>query len=418
MRYDSRVASRSWQRTLLLWSLLLSFPGRLLAQDTVIGMSAAFTGPSQSLGIELYRGAMAYLEHINRRGGVHGRQIVIKAHDDGYNPTPAIDNTIKLVEQEHVLLLFGYVGMPTLTRVLPLLKSYSDASVYLLFPFTGAQPLRQPPYGAYVFNLRASYQEETEGLVDHFVEVGRKRIGVFYQADAYGRSGWDGVRKALAKYGGLRIAAEATYRRGTGHSERLNKQVEVLKHADPDAVIAIGSYAACAAFIRDMRDTGWQIPVANVSFAGSESLAALLLESGRASGMDYTQDLINSQVVPSYEDTSLPAVREYRALMGTSTPRLPVGLKEEEYTPFAYSFVSFEGFLNAKLLVEILDRMGAQARRNHIKEVVEGIRDLDLGIGAPISFGPHKHQGLDKVYYTTLRDGQFVPLTSWERWQK
>jgi branched-chain amino acid transport system substrate-binding protein len=114
----------------------------------------------------------------------------------------------------------------------------------------------------------------------------------------------------------------------------------------------------------------------------------------------------------------LPAVREYRALMGTSTPRLPVGLKEEEYTPFAYSFVSFEGFLNAKLLVEILDRMGAQARRNHIKEVVEGIRNLDLGIGAPISFGPDKHQGLDKVYYTTLRDGQFVPLTSWERWQK
>jgi branched-chain amino acid transport system substrate-binding protein len=381
-------------------------------------MSAAFTGPSQSLGIELYRGAMAYLEHINRRGGVHGRQIVIKAHDDGYNPTPAIDNTIKLVEQEHVLLLFGYVGTPTVTRVLPLLKSYSDASVYLLFPFTGAQPLRQPPYGAYVFNLRASYQEETEGLVDHFVAVGRKRIGVFYQADAYGRSGWDGVRKALAKHGGLRIAAEATYRRGTGHSERLNKQVEILKHAAPDAVIAIGSYAACAAFIRDMRDAGWQIPVANVSFVGSESLAALLLESGRASGMDYTRDLINSQVVPSYEDTSLPAVREYRALMGTSKSKLPAGLRAEEYTPFAYSFVSFEGFLNAKLLVEILDRMGAQARRNHIKEVVEGIRNLDLGIGAPISFGPDKHQGLDKVYYTTLRDGQFVPLTSWERWQK
>jgi branched-chain amino acid transport system substrate-binding protein len=274
----------SLHRTLLLCSLLLLLPGRLLAEDLALGMSAAFSGPSRGLGIELYRGAMAYLEHINRGGGVHGKKIVMKAYDDGYHPIPAIQNTIKLIAEDHVFVLFGYVGTPTVTRVLPLLKSYGDQSVYLLFPFTGAQPHRQPPYQEYVFSLRASYQEETEGLVNRFVSVSRKRIGVFYQADAYGRGGWDGVRRALAKHGGLKIVAEATYRRGTPYSQRLNEQVDILKNAAPDAVIAIGSYAACAAFIRDARDAGWRIPVANVSFVGSESLAALLLESGRATG--------------------------------------------------------------------------------------------------------------------------------------
>src|SRR5918999_2960069 len=409
---------KSFHRTLLFCSLLLFLPGRLFAEDIVVGMSAAFTGPSKGLGIELYRGAMAYLEHINRSGGVHGKKIVIKAYDDGYNPIPAIQNTIKLIEQGQVLLLFGYVGTPTVTRALPLLKSYRDQSVYLLFPFTGAQPHRQPPYGEYVFNLRASYQEEAEGLVNHFVSIGRKRVGVFYQADAYGRSGWDGVRKALVKHDGLKIVAEATYRRGTSYSARLNAQVDILKNAAPDAVISIGSYAACAAFIRDARDAGWRIPIANVSFVGSESLAALLLETGRATGKDYTQDLINSQVVPSYEDTSLPSVREYRELMGTYNSRPPAGIMDQEYEPFSRSFVSFEGFLNAKLLVEILKGMGEKAGRSRVKEVVEGIRDLDLGMGAPISFGPYKHQGLDKVYYTTLSNGQFVPLASWERWEK
>jgi ABC-type branched-subunit amino acid transport system substrate-binding protein len=101
------------------------------------------------------------------------------------------------------------VGTPTVTRVLPLLKIYSNRSSYLFFPFTGAQPQREPPYNEFVFNLRASYREETEGLVDNFVKVGRNRIAVFYQADAYGRSGWDGVRRALAKYG-LGIVGEAT----------------------------------------------------------------------------------------------------------------------------------------------------------------------------------------------------------------
>ncbi len=404
-------------RLLLLWSLLVCFPGRLLAGDIVIGMSAAFTGPSKDLGIELYRGAMAYLEHINRHGGVHGNSIVIKAYDDGNDPIPAIQNTIKLIEEDQVFLLFGYVGAPTVTRILPLLKSYSAQSVYLLFPFTGAQPHRQPPYDAHVFNLRASYQEETAGLVKHFVSIGRKRIGVFYQADAYGRSGWDGVRKALAVYGDLPIVAEATYRRGTPYAQKLNAQVEILKEAAADAVIAIGSYEACAAFIREARNAGWWIPVANVSFVGIVSLADLLA-SERTTGQDYTQELINSHVVPSYEDTSLPAVREYREFMDTYNPLPPPGFIDQAYQPLARSFVSFEGFLNAKLLVEILTRMGEPVVRSRIKEVVEGIQNLDLGIGAPISFGPHKHQGLDKVYYTTLRAGQFVPLANWERWKK
>jgi hypothetical protein len=165
-----------FRRTLLLWFLVLVLPGRPVAEELVIGMSAAFTGPSGGLGIELYRGAMAYVEQINRNGGVHGKRIAIKAYDDGYNPIPAIHNTIKLIDIDRVFLLFGYVGTPTVTRILPLLKTYGDQSVYLLFPFTGAQPLRQPPYDAYVFNLRASYQEETAGLVDHFVAVGRTRL--------------------------------------------------------------------------------------------------------------------------------------------------------------------------------------------------------------------------------------------------
>ena len=113
--------------------------------DIVIGMSAGFKGPTGGLGSELYRGSMAYIEHINKSGGINGRKIKIIAYDDGYNPAPAIENTIRLIEQDNVFLLFDYLGTPTVTRVLPLLKSYSDKNIYLFFPFTGAQPHRQYP---------------------------------------------------------------------------------------------------------------------------------------------------------------------------------------------------------------------------------------------------------------------------------
>src|SRR5262245_42684191 len=136
------------------------------ADEVVVGMSAAFKGPSRGLSIELYRGSMAYLEHINRHGGVHGRTIRIKAYDDGYNPREAIDNTIRLVEHDRAFLLFDYMGSATVARILPLLKKYENHSVHLLFPFTGAEPQRKYPYQPFVFNLRASYRQETSQLVD------------------------------------------------------------------------------------------------------------------------------------------------------------------------------------------------------------------------------------------------------------
>jgi branched-chain amino acid transport system substrate-binding protein len=381
----------------------------------VLGMSAAFRGPSRGLGIELYRGSMAYLEDVGRAGGVDGRQITIKPYDDGYEPTPAVRNTIRLVEHDRAFALFNYVGTPTVTRVLPLLKQHRERHVYLLFPFTGAQPHREPPYAEYVLNLRASYRQETQGLVERLASVGRRRIGVFYQADAYGRSGWDGVRRALRAYG-LEMSAEATYRRGTSYSESMREQVEILRAAAPDAIISIGAYEACAAFIRDARDAGWGVPIANVSFVGSESLLALLMEMGENAGRDYTTNLINSQVVPSYDDTSLPAVREYREAIDRLNPMPPADLVDGDYESQRYSFVSFEGFLNAKLAVEVIRRMGGQFDRARLREVAESIRGLDIGIGAPVSFGGDRHQGLDIVYYTTVDQGRFVPIVDWGRW--
>ena len=70
---------------------------------------------------------------------------------------------MKLMLEDRVFLLFGYVGTPTVTRVLPILKKFQDEQVYLFFPFTGAQPQREPPYGDFAFNLRASYRQETAG---------------------------------------------------------------------------------------------------------------------------------------------------------------------------------------------------------------------------------------------------------------
>ncbi|MBG0778192.1 MAG: ABC transporter substrate-binding protein [Desulfovibrionaceae bacterium] len=393
---------------------LLAAPAR--AADIVLGMSAAFTGPSRGLGIELYRGSRIYFDHVNAQGGVYGRRVLLEPLDDGYNPVPAIHNTIHFISRPDLLMLFNYVGTPTVTRVLPLLKKYASTGVLMVFPLTGAQPHREAPYTDYVFNLRASYRQETAGLVDLFARLGRRRIAVFYQVDAYGRSGWDGVRRALSRQG-LEMAAEATYHRGADVGESMARQVEILRKADPDAIICVGSYQASAAFIRDARDAGFAAPIANLSFVGSESLLALLQRLGRDRGRDYTSGLINTQVVPSYEDLTLPAVREYRRLMDESAPP-PPPVAEDGYVPLRYSFIGFEGFLNAKTLVAALRHFGQDPTIWDLREVFESVDQLDIGIDTPVHFTIRDHQGLDRVYYTTVHDGKFVPIKDFAGWSK
>ena len=380
-------------------------------EEIVLGVSAAFSGPSRGLGAELYRGAMAYFNHVNENGGIEGRKVSLKLYDDGYQPDPCVQNTMRLMLEDEVFLLFGYVGTPTVTRVLPILKKFQDESIFLFFPFTGAQPQREPPYGEFAFNLRASYNQETAGLVDNLVRIGRRRIAVFYQIDAYGRSGWAGVRAALEKHG-ERLAGEATYSRGEKFTGSMRKQVEILQGASPDAVICIGAYAACAAFARDAVDLGLDVPIANLSFVGSENMLKLLTE-GQDDAERYTRQLINSQVVPSYEDTTIPAVQEYRDLMARYDPQVPADLVQEEYAPFAHSFGSLEGFLNAKLMGEILRRLGPNPDRAGLEEAVFSIEDFDLGISERVSFGSDRRQGLQSVYPTVVEDGRFVPLDDW-----
>jgi ABC-type branched-subunit amino acid transport system substrate-binding protein len=393
-----------------------------------LGMSADFTAGARALGIELLRGAMAYLLQANAAGGVDGRRIVIKPYDDQYDPDLAIRNTVKLMDQDNVFALFGYVGTPTMNRTLPLLRMRQDKDFLLLFPFTGADTNRIPPYDRFSFNLRASYEQETSGLVEHFVSIHRTRIAVFYQDDAYGRAGWAGVRSALAKHG-LDIVGEATYLRGTPFDHSYDRQVTIMQRAAADAVICVASYAAAAGFVRDMRNRGVKYPIATISFVGSEAMLGLLSAAGKSSNKDYTSRLVSSEVVPSYYDDSFPVMREFReamdrnpqALMPPDSLLYPGGkTPEREYAPLRYSFISLEGYLDAKLLVMILRRMGHVPQRAGLAAAVIGLGDFDLGMGQTFSFGGSagRRQASDQIYYTVVKDGRFVSFreSDWEAW--
>lgn len=363
------------------------------APAIVVGVSNVQSGSSSDLGRELVLGSRSYFDLINsREGGIYGRRISILLKDDKYEPDPAVKNTNELIEHDKVFFLFDYVGTPTLTRTLPLLRYYQSEHIVNVAPLTGADPQRLPPYSQFVFNIRASYREETRSLVRYFYSKGYRKFGILAQADAYGKSGELGVNDALAAFG-LTSIAIVTYRRNQPYTDDMSAQVKLLREAGVDAVIAVGVYGPSAAFIRDSRMSGFDVPIANLSFVDAAAMLGKLREASRMLGKDLTLNLINGQVVPSPDAVGYPLVAEYRAHTASRDA----------------TFIGLEGWLNAVVVTEALRRAGPDPTRESFVHALESLHGWDPGIGTALEFSPTNHQGLHKVWLTRTENGQWLP---------
>jgi branched-chain amino acid transport system substrate-binding protein len=345
----------------------------------LIGQSAAFSGPASELGTEMRAGANAYFRYVNANGGVNGRKIEMRSLDDGYESDRAAANTKKLID-DGVFLLFGYVGTPTSNAAKPI---FTAARVPFVGPFTGAESLRNP-LNRYVFNIRASYFDETEKIVGQMVGQTLDKIAVFYQNDDYGKAGLAGVERAMAKRN-LKIVATGTVERNTVD---VAAAVQSIGKASPQAVIMISAYKSCAAFIKAMRAAGYSPQFMNVSFVGSKALAKEAGAAGRGVGI--------SQVMPFPWNLSAPIVKEYQQLLEAATGKQD------------YSFTSLEGFIAAKVLVEGLRRAGADLTRDKFITAMERMNNVDLG-GYTVAFSPADHNGSKFVELTVIgKDERFL----------
>jgi branched-chain amino acid transport system substrate-binding protein len=365
-------------------------PG-VAAAEILLGSSLALKGHASFLGTQTFRGAMCYLNHINDQGGVHGRTIRLIPYDDSYDPPVCLANTQKLIIEDQVFALFCYVGTPTTVKVLPLIE---EARIPLLGMFTGANALREP-FNRYLINVRASYYQETGAAVRHLIDdLGLRKIAVFYQYDAYGFDGLTGTELALKSFN-LAPVSGGSYNRGTlDVLEGLNK----IMSSGAEAVVMIGTYDPCAKFIRLARERGFRPVFYLVSFVGADELARRLEDLQGIS-------VVMSQVVP-------PPDRHDSSPLMTGEVGY-VTLLKRYFPEDQPNFVGLEGFINARVLVEGLRRAGPDLTREGFIDAIESIRDLSLGLDINIAFSPSDHQGLDRVYFTRLENGQFSLIKDW-----
>lgn len=359
-------------------ALAAAEPG-ITADKIIIGQAAGFTGSVAGTVRELTAGAQLYFDHVNAKGGVHGRRIVLESMDDGFDPKRSPDVFKKLIEEKQVFAMFLSRGTPTNEAAYPVLEA---AKVPLVGPSTGAMSMYNPPR-KYLFPVRASYQSETFKIVPQLVNMGMTRIALLYVDDSFGKDGLAGVQQAM-KEAKLTPVAVVSHQRG---STKLEEAVAAVAKADPQAVIMVTLADAGVAFVKQMKAAGKSPMFLTLSNNSSNAFIKNLGDDGHG--------LAVSQVSPYPFSGSEPLTREFLGLI-------------KDKKDLAPSYSSMEGFIAAKVLVEGLRRAGKQPTREKLIAGLESMKAYDLG-GVDVTYGPNLRTGTSYIDLTIIgKTGKFV----------
>jgi branched-chain amino acid transport system substrate-binding protein len=346
-------------------------PG-VLPDQVVLGHSGDLSGPLADLGSGILKGAKLYFDGVNASGGVHGRKIKLIVKDDSYDVKRSVDNINAYLANEEVFALFGTFGTPNNEALIPLAQK---AGLPVVAPYTGAMSVRGHDLRG-VFNIRASYAEETEKLVEHLVTLNLRKLAIIHQDNAFGREVLTAALAALQKRGLKPVVVASVQNDATDAAAASTKVVT----ASPEAVLLGLAGKPTIETIRNLRQRQRGLAL----YAPSVLAAPANL---RALGNDATGIAV-TQIVPFPLNNMVPVVREYQ--------NAATAAGEKEFT-----HLGLEGFINAKVAVEGLRRAGRNLTRAGYAAALDNLRKYDVG-GMEISFGQGAASGARLVDLTMI----------------
>lgn len=370
----------------LIGALLLTLTTGLIAEPgvdnnrIVFGQSAVLSGPLAENGVQYMRGIQLYFDQVNKKGGVHGRKLELVSLDDAYNPKKAEENTRQLIEEKQVFALFGYTGTGSTAAALPLAE---EQQVPMIAPYTGADSLRAK-VSPVLYHLRPGYGEEMRKIVEHQTTLGIRQIAIVYQDDNFGKAGLKGFEAAMQQYGLKPVGVLAVDPAKLAESSAASA-AELLK-LRPMAVVLATAGKVSSAVIAESVKRGVRPQFVGLSAISAAQLVGDL--KNEAAGV------IVAQTMPSPWSGKHRIVRQYREAL-------------TEQGGEAH-YVSLEGYIAARLLVDALRRTGKNPTRSGLLSTLGETRQLDLG-DFVIDYSNGRHIGSTHVDLSMIRsNGQFM----------
>lgn len=354
------------------------------ASSIKLGTSMGLTGKTAAEATAALQGAKAYFKRVNDAGGINGRTIEIDALDDNFNASQTATNVRKLVEQDKVFGLFYLWGVNQTLAALP----YIEANNVLLF---GPQaPVRKlvDPVKPTVFLVSPTFYEQGQADVRYLASAGAKKIGVLYENDPIGLEGLAGVEAEVQRQGAT-LVQKTSFATGT---PSFTGPIVDMKSHDVDGLIIFGTNPDIVSIAKDLGRQNWHPKLASLQNSVDPTFLAL---TGRS-----LEGLVAP--LPSELATSTSAdVQEYRSDLKKYFP-------DARVTTFGLL-----GYGEAKLFAEALDRTGKKVTQKAFIAALEGLRGVETGVLAPVSFSAQSHAGADSYVLVQVKNGEPTPISDW-----
>ncbi|WP_414930035.1 ABC transporter substrate-binding protein [Variovorax sp. Root434] len=344
-----------------------------------IGQSAVLSGPAKDFGIDYRAGIKLYFDRVNKSGGINGRKIELVTYDDAYDPAKTAANTAKLIDEDKVFALTGYVATGNLAAAMPLAEK---AGVPMFAPLVGTSSFRAK-VNRYLFHVRAGYDLELRKIISHLSTIGISSIAVVYQDSPFGKSNLATCQELAADY---KVQVVKTLPLAIT-AEDAKQVATSLAEAKPGAVVMIMAGRMVEVFMRDYRANGVGSPLYTLSVGITDAAGSAKRLDGKLAG------LVTASIVPPPTAQRVPIVADYQR------DRAEFGEKIDSYT-------ALEGYIVARVMTEGLRRAGKTLTRDSFIAGLESIGSTRFG-DFPIEYSAKNHNGstfVDLEMYT--RDGQ------------
>ena len=339
-----------------------------------IGRSLPLSGPLTPYGEAKRDGADAYLNKINKEGGLGGRKLVLTTLDDAYEPAKITENLRKMAKDSKLSAFLGLFGVPSVAAAIPVIEELKIPTVGLT---SGSSAIRTP-FKRYLFPIRASFADEAAFTVNHLKTLSHSRVVIIHQDNDFGKLVRDTFISEF-NIANIKVVADVTLPVGVDNADAVVAQVLSSK---PDTIIlsmlSTGAVPTMAAFAAKGL-VG--IPLYAISAVDGSLMTTKLGKAAAGLGI--------SQIVPIPEGFRTKIGREYTDALielGRGTP----------------SFYGLEAFVEAKVLVAGLKAAGKNV--DNPESVVKGLESLgDYNVGDfPVSYNATEHRGSKFVELTVI----------------
>ena len=355
--------------------------------EIVIGTIQDLSGPLAGYGKQARNGMQLRIDEINEQGGVHGRKLVLKVEDSGYDPKRAVLAAQKLVNQEKIFIMAGHLGTAGNLASFPV---QFDKNVINFMPLTAAREMYEPVHRL-KYAMLSSYYDQMHTVLPRLVkEKNAKKVCAIYQDDEFGLEVLRGAEAGMKEIGGALVEKTSFKRAATDFSSQVAK----MKAAGCDLVVLGTVIRETIGTIAESRKTGF-----NPVFLGSAAAYTDLIHKLGGKAMDGMYATMTQQ--NPYTDEASQPLRFWANKYKTKF--------NEDPTVF-----SAYGYTLMDLFVQGAQKAGPQLNTDSFIKAMDAMSTQPDMFGGPaLSYSATKRLGNGTSRLSQIQDGRWKPISEY-----